>query len=216
MSKKKSYDLKDIIESSYVSADYGENTEYYDTISPGNKRNVRSYDPSPQSPKQTHSNQPYRFGSNNNDTFRNDSSSGNIFLKNSKNSFSNTNTSTSAFQTKESAEQKKIELNDDNFPSLGSKSTPMLTKDVKHNNIKSTNSGTNNNSSAENKLDFKRVVEKKVEVVNKPEVKTYLNKPSRFKYGSDSLYYGIKEKSEKIAHLKMANYDMSSDDEDYY
>jgi hypothetical protein len=212
MSKKKSYDLKDIIESSYVSSDYGQNTEYYDTMSTGNKRSVRSNELSPKSPKHVHSNQPYRFGSNNNDTFRNDSSSGNIFLKNSKNSFSNTSTSTSAFQTKESAEQKKIELNDDNFPSLGSKSTPTLTKDVKHNNTNSTNSG----SSTENKLDFKRVVEKKVEVVNKPEVKTYVNKPCRFKYGSDSLYYGIKEKSEKIAHLKMANYDMSSDDEDYY
>lgn len=212
MSKKKSYDLKDIIESSYVSADYGENTEYYDTMITGNKRSIRSHDLSPQSPKQMHSNQPYRFGSNNNDTFRNDSSSSNIFLKNSKNSFSNTSTSTSAFQTKESAEQKKIELNDDNFPSLGSKSTPTLTKDVKRNNTNSTNSGSN----TENKLDFKRVVEKKVEVVNKPEVKTYVNKPSRFNYGSDNLYYGIKEKSEKIAHLKMASYDMSSDDEDYY
>jgi hypothetical protein len=126
----------------------------------------------------------------------NGGNSDNIFLKRSQNIFSSNikNTNNVGNGNKES-DQKKIELNEDNFPSLGSKNTTIKT------------------NNAEKKLDFKKVVEKKSEVINKPEIKTTHIKKNKSIYGSDVLYYGIKEKSEKIAYLKMVNDNVYSDDD---
>ena len=204
MSKKKGYDFKDIIDSSYVPADYSYGNDYYDKVRESDNFRINITDQQQQQKTQFQSQTQSisRFGSNNNDTFKSDnrSSSNNIFLKNSQNSFSNMNTN------KESIEQKKIEVNDDNFPSLGSKNM-QPSKIIKNNNT-------------ENKLDFKKIVEKKVEIINKQDPKVNNIKPNRFKYGNDMLYYGIKEKSEKIAQMKMVNDGLYSDDnnedDEYY
>jgi hypothetical protein len=186
MSKKKVHDLNDIIETAYVAADYSHGNGYYDKATDNDiiKRN-RSFGQSRGELKEQS-----RFGSTNNDTFRNDSS--NIFLKNSQNNMNNS-TNTNADKN----ESSKIDLNDDNFPSLGSK----LVQPLKNN--KSTN--------VEHKLDFKKIVEKKPEVVNKPDHKVSNTQYKKFSYNQYSLYQEVKEKSEMIAHLKMVD-DISSDD----
>jgi hypothetical protein len=92
-------------------------------------------------------------------------------------------------------------LNDDNFPSLGSKTV----KNSKSNIV-------------EHKLDFKKIVEKKPEVVNKPEHKVSNTQYKKFSYNQYSLYQEVKEKSEMIAHYRMVD-DVSSDDnndDNYY
>ena len=175
MSKKKIHDLNDIIETAYVAADYSHGNGYYDKATDNSiiKRN-RSFGQS-RGQLQEQS----RFGSTNNDTFRNDSN--NIFLKNSQNNVNNASNTSS-----DKNESTKIDLNDDNFPSLGS-------KPVQH------------------KLDFKKIVEKKPEVVNKPDYKVSSTQYKKFSYNQYSLYQEVKEKSEKIAHMKMVD-DISSDD----
>jgi hypothetical protein len=184
MSKRKTNDLNDIIDTAYVAADYSHGNGYYDKATDHNaiKRN-RGFG-------QPHGNlqEPPKFGSaSNNDSFRNDG--GNIFLKNSQNNSNNPSSTNN-----EKSESNKIVLNDDNFPSLGSKSTKI-----------------NKPSTVENKLDFKKIVEKKHEVVNKPEPKINNTQYKKFSYNQYSLYQEVKEKSEKIAHLKMVD-DISSDD----
>jgi hypothetical protein len=194
MSKKKIHDLNDIIETAYVAADYSHGNGYYDKATDPDiiKRN-RSFG---QSRGQLQ--QQSRVGSNNNDIFRNDSSS-NIFLKNSQNSVNNSSTTNT-----DKNEFTKIDLNDDNFPSLGSK--PVQS-------VKNNNSG-----NVEHKLDFKKIIEKKHEVVSKPEYKLNNTQYKKFNYNQYSLYQEVKEKSEKIAHLKMVD-EISSDDngdDNYY
>jgi hypothetical protein len=199
MSKKKIHDLNDIIETAYVAADYSHGNGYYDKATdPDIIKKNRNF-----GQLRGQLQQPSRFGSNNNDIFRNDSSnsnsSSNIFLKNSQNS-SNTSSNTSSDKN----ESTKIDLNDDNFPSLGSK--PV--QSVKN----------NNSNNVEHKLDFKKIVEKKPEVVNKPEYKVNNTQYKKFNYNQYSLYQEVKEKSEKIAHLKMVD-EISSDDngdDNYY
>jgi hypothetical protein len=138
-----------------------------------------------------------RFGSTNNDTFRNDSS--NIFLKNSQSNVNN-----SSNMNTDKTESNKIDLNDDNFPSLGSK--PI--QSVKN----------NNSNIVENKLDFKKIVEKKPDVVNKPDYKVNSTQYKKFNYNQYSLYQEVKEKSEMIANLKMVDDNSSDDnvDDNYY
>jgi hypothetical protein len=194
MIKKKIHDLNDIIETAYVAADYSHGNGYYDKATEPDiiKRN-RSFG-------QSHGQlqQQSRIGSNNNDIFRNDSSS-NIFLKNSQNSVNNSSTTNT-----DKNEFTKIDLNDDNFPSLGSK--PVQS-------VKNNNSG-----NVEHKLDFKKIIEKKHEVVSKPEYKLNNTQYKKFNYNQYSLYQEVKEKSEKIAHLKMVD-EISSDDngdDNYY
>jgi hypothetical protein len=186
MSKKKIHDLNDIIETAYVAADYSHGNGYYDKATDNSiiKRN-RSFGQS-RGQLQEQS----RFGSTNNDTFRNDSN--NIFLKNSQNNVNNASNTSS-----DKNESTKIDLNDDNFPSLGSK--PV--QSVKN----------NNSNTVEHKLDFKKIVEKKPEVVNKPDYKVSSTQYKKFSYNQYSLYQEVKEKSEKIAHMKMVD-DISSDD----
>ena len=193
MSKKKIHDLNDIIETAYVSADYSHGNGYYDKAIDRSiiKRNRSFGQLGGQLQEQS------RFGSTNNDTFRNDSS--NIFLKNSQsnvNNSSNTNT--------DKTESNKIDLNDDNFPSLGSK--PI--QSVKN----------NNSNIVENKLDFKKIVEKKPDVVNKPDYKVNSTQYKKFNYNQYSLYQEVKEKSEMIANLKMVDDNSSDDnvDDNYY
>ena len=190
MSKRKTHDLDDIIETAYVVADYSHGNGYYDKATDNDiiKRN-RSFGQT-RGPLQ----EPSRFGSTGNDTFRNDGSNGgsNIFLKNSQ---SNSNTASNTNTDKN--ESNKIDLNDDNFPSLGSKSIQSV-KNSKSNIV-------------EHKLDFKKIVEKKPEVVNKPEHKVSNTQYKKFSYNQYSLYQEVKEKSEMIAHLKMVD-DISSDD----
>jgi hypothetical protein len=183
-------------------ADYSHGNGYYDKATDNDiiKRN-RSFGQT-RGPLQ----EPSRFGSTGNDTFRNDGGNGgnsgsggsggsggsNIFLKNSQ---SNSNTASNTNTDKN--ESNKIDLNDDNFPSLGSKSTQSV-KNSKSNII-------------EHKLDFKKIVEKKPEVVNKPDHKVSNTQYKKFSYNQYSLYQEVKEKSEMIAHLKMVD-DISSDD----
>ena len=180
MSKRKTNDLHDIIDTAYVSADYSHGNGYYDkAMEPDIIKRNRGFG-QPRGNLQ----EPYKSCSTSNDSFRNDG--GNIFLKNSQNNSNSTNN--------EKSESSKIVLNDDNFPSLGTKSTKI-----------------NNPSTVENKLDFKKIVEKKQEVVNKPEPKINNSQYKKFSYNQYSLYQEVKEKSEKIAHLKMVD-DISSDD----
>jgi hypothetical protein len=202
MNGKKSNDLKDIIESSYVTSDYGDNYYDRDRDSVNKKTNNRYYKSNTQMQTQTQTHtqshdQPSSIFRN--DTGCNRGNSDNIFLKKSQNIFSsninNTNNTSNMGNGNKESDQKKIELNEDNFPSLGSKNTTIKT------------------NNAEKKLDFKKVVEKKSEVINKPEIKTSHSKKNKSIYGSDVLYYGIKEKSEKIAYLKMVNDNVYSDDD---
>ena len=191
MSKKKIHDLNDIIETAYVAADYSHGNGYYDKATDPDiiKRNISFGQSRGQLQQQS------RFGSNNNDIFRNDSisnSSSNIFLKNSQNGMNNTSSTNT-----DKNEFAKIDLNDDNFPSLGSK--PV--QSVKN----------NNSNNVEHKLDFKKIVEKKHEVVSKPEYKVNNTQYKKFNNNQYSLYQEVKEKSEKIAHLKMVD-EISSDD----
>lgn len=194
MSKRKTHDLHDIIDTAFVAADYSHGNGYYDkAMDHDTIRRHRGFG-QPRGNLQ----EPYKFGSAiNNDSFRNDG--GNIFLKNSQNNSNNTNNTNST--NNEKSELSKIVLNDDNFPSLGTKSTKI-----------------NNPSTVENKLDFKKIVEKKQEVVNKPEPKINNSHYKKFNYNQYSLYQEVKEKSEMIAHLKMVD-DVSSDDnldDNYY
>jgi hypothetical protein len=153
------------------------------------------------------SQEPYRVGFSSNNSFRNDG--GNIFLKSSQNSFQSgsQNSFQSGSQNANNANSEKSELNkivlndDDNFPSLGSNSTKV-----------------NKPGSVQNKLDFKKVVEKKPEVVNKTEPKVMSTQYKKCNYKQYSLYQEIREQSERNAKLKMVD-DISSDDngdDNYY
>jgi hypothetical protein len=212
MSKRKFNELNDIIDTAYVEADYSDSNRYYDNTCDYDVRrrdeNIGQMQEQPQ--------EPYRFGFSSNNSFRSDRSDrgdrgdrGNIFLKKSQNifqsSFNNANkTNSEKFEKQEKMENpelNRVVLNDDNFPSLGSNSTKV-----------------NKPGSVQNKLDFKKVVEKKPEVVNKtePNVSTMGYKKSN--YSQYSMYHEIREQSERIAKWKMGD-DVSSDDngdDNYY
>lgn len=188
MSKRKMNDLNDIIATAYVTADYShynescDNVHAHDSIN-GNRSFGQHY---------TNLQEPSKSGSFTNNSFRNDTG-GNIFLKNSQNNSSSFTSSSNPYSaSNEKPESNKVVLNDDNFPSLG-RTTSKINKP---NTV----------------LDFKKVVEKKPETVNKPEPKVNNTQHNKFSYNHQySLYHEIKEKSEKIAHLKMVD-DVSSDD----
>lgn len=189
MSKRKTHDLNDIIETAYVAADYSHGNGYYDKATDSDviKRN-RSFGQS-----RGHLHEPSRFSSTGNDTFRNDGGNGgNIFLKNSQ-SNTNNNSNTNADKN----ESNNMALNEDNFPSLGSK--PVQSAKNHNPNI------------VEHKLDFKKIVETKSVVVNKPEQKISNPQYKKFNHSQYSLYQEVKEKSEMIAHYRMVD-DISSDD----
>jgi hypothetical protein len=199
MSKRKFSDLNDIIDTAYVVADYSDSNRYYDNTTERDfiRRDVQSQEP-------------YRVGFSSGNSFRGDrgeradrGDTGNIFLKNSQSGFQ------SGFQSanktnsekQEKSEVNKIVLNDDNFPSLGSNSTKV-----------------NKPYSVQNKLDFKKVVEKKPEVVNKPEPNVSTMGYKKSNYSQYSMYQEIREQSERIAKWKMGD-DVSSDDngdDNYY
>jgi hypothetical protein len=204
MSKRKFNELNDIIDTAYVVADYSDSNRYYDNTCDYDVRrrdeNVGQMQEQPQ--------EPYRFGFSSNNSFRGDRGDrgdrGNIFLKKSQSGFQ------SGFQSanktnsekQEKSEVNKIVLNDDdNFPSLGSNSTKV-----------------NKPYSVQNKLDFKKVVEKKPEVVNKPEPNVSTMGYKKSNYSQYSMYQEIREQSERIAKWKMGD-DVSSDDngdDNYY
>jgi hypothetical protein len=189
MSNRKFNELNDIIDTAYVEADYSDcdRTREHDVIRRDEKlEQVR-----------VQSHEPYRVGFSSNNSFRNDSD--NIFLKKSQSSFqssfgnaNNANNANNA--SNEKSELNKIVLNDDNFPSLGSNSTKI-----------------NKPGSVQHKLDFKKVVEKKPEVVNKTEPKVSSMQYKKSNYSQYLLYQEIREQSERIAKLKMVD-DISSDD----
>ena len=196
MSKRKFSDLNDIIDTAYVVADYSDSNRCYDNTA---ERDVIRRD--------VQSQEPYRVGFSSGNSFRGDrgdtGNTGNIFLKNSQSGFQ------SGFQSanktnnekQEKSEVNKIVLNDDNFPSLGSNSTKV-----------------NKPCSVQNKLDFKKVVEKKPEVVNKPEPNVSTMGYKKSNYSQYSVYQEIREKSEMFAKWKMGD-DVSSDDnmdDNYY
>ena len=203
MSKRKFSDLNDIIDTAYVVADYSDSNRCYDNTT---ERDIIRRD--------VQSQEPYRVGFSSGNSFRGDrgdrgdradrGDTGNIFLKNSQSGFQ------SGFQSanktnsekQEKSEVNKIVLNDDdNFPSLGSNSTKV-----------------NKPYSVQNKLDFKKVVEKKPEVVNKPEPNVSTMGYKKSNYSQYSMYQEIREQSERIAKWKMGD-DVSSDDngdDNYY
>jgi len=188
MSKRKFNELNDIIDTAYVVADYSDSNRCYDNTM---ERHVIRRDENFGQPR-VQSQEPYRVGFSSNNSFRNDG--GNIFLKNSQNSFQSGSQNANNANT-EKSELNKIVLNDDdNFPSLGSNSTKV-----------------NKQGSVQNKLDFKKVVEKKPEVVNKTEPKVMSTQYKKCNYKQYSLYQEIREQSERIAKLKMVD-DISSDD----
>ena len=189
---KKMNEINDIIDSAYTVADYSHGGGYYDKASEhGNRRNI-------------YSSIPYHREHNGNSN--SNSNGNNIFLKNSQtvntngntncntNTNGNTNTGTNS---NESCDAKKLALNDDNFPSLGCKPNSI-----------------NKYDKIENKLDFKKMVEKKTIVPTKPSAPSLENSATnnRFKSNKFSLYNEIKERSEKIAKNKMID-EISSDDE---
>lgn len=185
MSKRKMNELSDIIDTAYVTADYSHDNEYYDTVHTYDSSKINRSFGQPR----TNLHEPSKFGSSTNNSFRNDNG-GNIFLKNSQNNSTSSISPYSASSAK--PEPNKVVLNDDNFPSLGSTSSKIN----KPNTV----------------LDFKKVVEKKPETVNKPEPNVSNTQHKKFSYNHQySLYQEIKEKSEKIAHLRMVD-DVSSDD----
>jgi len=178
-------ELSDIIDTAYVTADYSHDNEYYDTVHTYDSSKINRSFGQPR----TNLHEPSKFGSSTNNSFRNDNG-GNIFLKNSQNNSTSSISPYSASSAK--PEPNKVVLNDDNFPSLGSTSSKIN----KPNTV----------------LDFKKVVEKKPETVNKPEPNVSNTQHKKFSYNHQySLYQEIKEKSEKIAHLRMVD-DVSSDD----
>jgi len=202
MSKRKFSDLNDIIDTAYVVADYSDSNRCYDNTT---ERDIIRRD--------VQSQEPYRVGFSSGNSFRGERAdrtdrtdrgdTGNIFLKNSQSGFQ------SGFQSanktnsekQEKSEVNKIVLNDDNFPSLGSNSTKV-----------------NKPYSVQNKLDFKKVVEKKPEVVNKPEPNVSTMGYKKSNYSQYSMYQEIREQSERIAKWKMGD-DVSSDDngdDNYY
>jgi hypothetical protein len=195
MSKRKFNELNDIIDTAYVVADYSDSNRCYDNTM---ERHVIRRDENFGQPR-VQSQEPYRVGFSSNNSFRNDG--GNIFLKNSQNSFQSGSQNANNANT-EKSELNKIVLNDDdNFPSLGSNSTKV-----------------NKQGSVQNKLDFKKVVEKKPEVVNKTEPKVMSTQYKKCNYKQYSLYQEIREQSERNAKLKMVD-DISSDDngdDNYY
>jgi hypothetical protein len=203
MSKRKFNELNDIIDTAYVVADYSDSNRCYDNTM---ERHVIRRDENFGQPR-VQSQEPYRVGFSSNNSFRNDG--GNIFLKSSQNSFQSgsQNSFQSGSQNANNANIEKSELNkivlndDDNFPSLGSNSTKV-----------------NKPGSVQNKLDFKKVVEKKPEVVNKTEPKVMSTQYKKCNYKQYSLYQEIREQSERNAKLKMVD-DISSDDngdDNYY
>jgi hypothetical protein len=204
MSKRKFNELNDIIDTAYVVADYSDSNRCYDNTM---DRHVIRRDENFGQPR-VQSQEPYRVGFSSNNSFRNDG--GNIFLKNSQNSFQSSfynannasNMNNANNTSSEKSELNKIVLNDDdNFPSLGSNSTKV-----------------NKPGSVQNKLDFKKVVEKKPEVVNKTEPKVSTMGHKRSNYSQYSIYQEIREQSERIAKWKMGD-DVSSDDngdDNYY
>ena len=204
MSNRKFNELNDIIDTAYVVADYSDSNRCYDNTM---ERHVIRRDENFGQPR-VQSQEPYRVGFSSNNSFRNDG--GNIFLKNSQSgsqsgsqsSFQSSFQSSSQNANSEKSELNKIVLNDDdNFPSLGSNSTKV-----------------NKPGSVQNKLDFKKVVEKKPEVVNKTEPKVISTQYKKCNYRQYSLYQEIREQSERNAKLKMVD-DISSDDngdENYY
>ena len=201
MSKRKFNDLNDIIDTAYVVADYSDSNRCYDNTT---ERDFIRRDENFGQPR-VQSQEPYRVGFSSNNSFRNDG--GNIFLKNSQSgsqsSFQSGFQSSSQNANSEKSELNKIVLNDDdNFPSLGSNSTKI-----------------NKPGSVQNKLDFKKVVEKKPEVVNKTEPKVSSMQYKKCNYSQKySLYQEIREQSERNAKLKMVD-DISSDDngdDNYY
>ena len=194
MSNRKFNELNDIIDTAYVVADYSDSNRCHDSRM---EREVVRRDENFEQPR-VQSHEPHRVGFSSNNSFRNDS--GNIFLKKSQNSFQSSCSNVNNTST-EKSELNKIALNDDNFPSLGSNSTKI-----------------NKPGSVQHKLDFKKVVEKKPEVVNKTEPKVSSTQYKKSNYSQYSLYQEIREQSERFAKLKMVD-DISSDDngdDNYY
>ena len=194
MSNRKFNELNDIIDTAYVVADYSDSNRCHDSRM---EREVVRRDENFEQPR-VQSHEPHRVGFSSNNSFRNDS--GNIFLKKSQNSFQSSCSNVNNTST-EKSELNKIALNDDNFPSLGNNSTKISKP-----------------GSVQNKLDFKKVVVKKPEVVNKTEPKVNSMQYKKSNYSQYSLYQEIREQSERFAKLKMVD-DISSDDngdDNYY
>ena len=182
---KKSNDINDIIESAYTVADYSHGGGYYDKSSEHDNNNKIN----------TYSSIPYHRDHINTNTNTNTNNNNNIFLKYNQNGKNNSDSITN---TTDNIDVKKLVLNDDNFPSLGGKHEPNINKSNK----------------VENKLDFKKMVEKKPIIAITPPILNHQisSTNNRFKNNQYSLYNEIKERSEKIAQNKMID-DISSDDD---
>jgi hypothetical protein len=216
MSKRKINELNEIIDTAYVVADDSYDSRYDNNYNT-RRGNTRQDDTSIESDTSkisfghtsTTTQAPYRVGHTSNSTniFRNNGGSsgtsgdgGNIFLKNKQYESINANGTTTTYVNNNKKDLDKVVLNDNNFPSLGSK--PI--HDVSH--------GKPNNLA--HKLDFKKIVEKRPEVnSSKPEQKTAnTGQYRKLNYNNYSLYQEVKEKSEHIARIKMVNDVLSDDD----
>lgn len=182
-------EINDIIETAYTVADYSHGGGYYDKASEYDNSNKRN----------TYSSIPYHRDNNNNSNNNSNNNNNNIFLKYNQTGKNNTD---STATTTDNVDINKIVLNDDNFPPLGGKQEIDINK----------------SSKVYNKLDFKKMVEKKsIAPVNQPTTHTHpcpqiSSTNNRFKNNQYSLYNEIKERSEKIAQNKMID-EISSDDE---
>ena len=58
------------------------------------------------------------------------------------------------------------------------------------------------------------IIQHKLDTNNDSDTESDNNKKNRLKNTSDALYYGIRERSEKIAYLKMSNDYIYSDEDD--
>ena len=209
MSKRKFNELNDIIDTAYVVADYSDSNRCYDYTSDcRDTRRDENIEPV-REPLQDPFRQS-RFGVSSGNPFRDDrgdrgdrGDTGNIFLKKSQNIFQSgfQNANKPSSENQEKSEINKVVLNDDTFPSLGSNSTKVSKP-----------------TTTQPKLNFKKVVEQKPEVVNKPEPKITTTGYKKSNYSQYSMYQEIREKSEMFAKWKIVD-DVSSDDnmdDNYY
>lgn len=208
MSKKKTNEINDIIDSSYAEADYSYSNDYYDEVyshRPRHDRNTQhnigsnpftkisatsSYTPAPVS--NTTSN---TFNASNTSNASNASNASNIFMK-----YTNANTNTEKEKSNNTTTTpNEVKNTEDEFPSLGGSKKP-------------------NNASVlmPAPMNFKKVVETKkpVEIQQVVHTKPKPNPKNDDYYSRLKTYEEVKYYSEKNARSKIYNRAYSDDDEE--
>ena len=205
MSKRKTNDLHDIIDTAFVAADYSHGNGYYDEINDYKSKN-------------THTNantRPYTgsFSKISTNPLANENNS-NIFLKYS--SDKNTGLKQDSIKNIESIENSKreIKITEDEFPSLGCGNQSKKTNT-------NTSTNTNTNTSTNPPMNFKKIVETKkpVEIQQQQQQQhqqqqqqkhdDYFN---RFKIYEEVKYYSEKNARNKIYNEIDSDNDYDQDD----